>query len=1075
MAEQTTDQQPVIQAPSIEIPDPVSTIVEPVRNDKVAFSDLYNQLNTEQKEAVDTIEGPVMVIAGPGSGKTQILTLRIANILRTTQMNPRNILALTFTDSAAANMRKRLVSVIGPAAYGVGIYTFHGFANSIIAEFPYKFQFARELEQIDEIEQIEIIEKLIDSLELQDLRPPRAPYHYTSEIIGRIGDLKNENISPQDLTKITTGEIDRLQNDPESIHEKGAHKGKMKAAVVDEIKQLEKCRELAMIYAAYQQKLLEKGLYDYADMILFVVKQLEEDAELKAYYQERFQYILVDEYQDTNSAQNRLVELVADFFESPNLFVVGDDKQSIFRFQGASMANMLAFYRKYPEMRVISLQRNYRSNQTILDVSHKVIEQATERITRHIDGISDELIASNPRFTPSSLTGSDSALDRGSVVLQSDSIPDQDTTPPVRNDNVVTPVSLTVFSSQETEQYWIAQKIKQLIEQGSVPEEIAIIYKENREADAFADLLGRLNIAFSLERGSNVLVDTDIRRILTMLRAIADPLDSRAVFEFLHYDFTDIDKLDLLRLTAYRAVNRATLIETLDAISQGAAEIKLDNTEAVTSRYQQLAAWRVASANSSMPEFIEAVIRESGLLNQILESSTKIDRLHRLRRFFDEVKKLATKDPLLTLEKLLDYFDLLISNHIQLVPPPLDTGAGEGTIRLMTAHKAKGLEFEHVFLPNLIDKHWGNASRRSSLKLPANLISHINTNKDEKNEDDRRLFYVALTRAKQCLYLSYAKRKNGKELLPSQFLAEIGEEGITRIDTETSEIQAGAHLLTLFSPIEEVQFNEQEAEYLRQLIREQPITPTGLNNYLHCPKGYLYKNLLRIPTAKSASQGYGTAIHAAMQAFFIQHKATKHVPELDYLLQAFRDALTKEILSPVDFEAFLRKGTAVLTHYFEQHLRSVTPTVAVEYAFDPHHIIISSEAGDIYVTGKLDKLELLDGPTNSVRIIDYKTGRARSRNEIEGKTATADEDYKRQLIFYQMLSELDKQFPYKVKETGLAFVDDDERFTTEIFEVTKEEVKDLEELIKTVYAQMLNLEFPHIEDPNRPACEFCDI
>ncbi len=1016
---------------------------------KVSFDDLYNQLNPEQKAAVDTIEGPVMVIAGPGSGKTQILTLRIATILQKTQLNPRNILALTFTDSAAANMRKRLVSVIGSSAYGVGIYTFHGFANSIIGEFPYKFQFARELVQIDEIEQIEIIENLIDSLELKDLRPPRAPYHYTSEIIGRIGDLKNENISPAELRKITESSIEQLSNDPTSMHEKGAHKGKMKAVIAEEIKQLEKCQELATIYTAYQQKLEEKGLYDYADMILFIVKKLEEDADLKAYYQERFQYILVDEYQDTNSAQNRLVELVADFFDSPNLFVVGDDKQSIFRFQGASMANMLAFYRKYPEMKVVSLRQNYRSHQSILDTAQKVIVQANERITQHIGGISDELVASNVIFTN----------DESSNLSEKN----------------YAPVCLAAFSSPETEQYWIAQKIMSLIEAGSLPQEIAIIYKENREADSFADILCRLGIAFSLERGSNVLVDIDIRRLLTMLRAINEPTDSRSLFELLHYDFSKIDGIDLLRLTAYRAKNRTSIIDVLDQLAGNTLEVTLNNPTAFQDIYKNLGEWRVASLNTSMPEFLEIVIRESGLLAQILESTTKIERLHRLRRFFDEVKKLATKDPLLNLSKLLEHFDLLIANRIQLVPSPLNTGANQGVIRLMTAHKAKGLEFEHVFLPNLVDKHWGNATRRSSLKLPFGLIGHTVSTQDEKNEDDRRLFYVALTRAKRCLYLTHAMRKNGKEQLPSQFLSEIGEDALCRIDTTASEAEAGAHLLALFSPIVEAHFSEQEAEYLRQLIREQPITPTGLNNYLRCPKGYLYKNILRIPTAKTASQGYGTAVHAAMQAFFIQHKANKHVPALDDLLAAFREALAKEILNPVDFEAFLRKGTTVLTHYFETHLRSVNPTVDVEYGFDTHHIVIPSPEGDINITGKLDKLELIDGPSKTVRIIDYKTGRARSRNEIEGKTVSADEDYKRQLIFYQMLCELDKQFPYKVKETGLAFVDDDERFTTEIFEITKEETKDLKELIKTIYAQMLSLEFPHIEDPNRPPCDFCDI
>lgn len=1012
------------------------------------FSQLYSQLNPEQQLAVDTIEGPVMVVAGPGTGKTQILTLRIANILRKTQMNPRNILALTFTDNAAQNMRKRLVSIIGPAAYGVGIYTFHSFANLVISEFPYKFQFAKELQAIDEVEQIEIIEKLIDQLPLIELRPPRAPYLYLRDCISKISELKKENVSPEQLKQLTISERERLERDPASFHEKGAHKGKMKAAIIDELKQLARCHELADIYAGYQQALLERGLYDYEDMILFVIDQFEQDSELKAYYQERFQYILVDEYQDTNSSQNRLIELLADFFESPNLFVVGDDKQSIFRFQGASMANLLLFHQRYPDMKVISLRHNYRSRQAILDGSYLVIQNSLERITQHLEGINDQLSAGNS------------------------AIPEN-----------LPPISLGQFSNPDVERYWIVQKIKQLIEEGSEPSEIAIIYKENREAEAIADLLGRLNVPFTLERGSNVLLDSDTRHLLTILRAINDPTDSRSLFELLHYDFMGMAGTDILKLMAYRAKERKSLIDVLsvlpcqcDTHRQTEQTVQFSDCQKLESAYQLVGEWRLASVTLSMPELLEKVLTESGLLKQIADSSNRIERLHRLRRFFDEVKRLAAKIPDLTLDRLLDHFDRLIANNIQLVPAPIDFEGTTQAVRLMTAHKAKGLEFSHVFLPNLIDKHWGNASRRNLIKLPVSLIGQrVTVNQEEKNEDDRRLFYVALTRAKQCLYLTYAKTKNGKELLPSQFLTELGEEVITPIETDAQETAAGAHLLALFTPMSETTFTDQEAAYLRQLISEQPLTPTGLNNYLRCPKGYLYKNLLRIPTAKTAQQGYGTAIHAAMQSFFMQHKASKFVPTLEDLLQAFKQALEKEIMSQTEFADFLRIGTQTLTNYYEKNLKTVSPTVAVEYSFDHHHVTIPSEQGDIWITGRLDKLELIDPQTNAIRIIDYKTGRARSRNEIEGKTVKADEDYIRQLRFYQLLADTDKQFPYKSVETGLAFVDDDGRFPIETFTITKEEVEDLRELIKQVYAQMLDLQFPHHEDPNRPPCEFCDI
>lgn len=1058
------------------------------------FDEFYGQLNKEQKQAVETIEGPVMVLAGPGTGKTQVLTMRIAHILRKTQMNPRNILALTFTDNAAHNMRKRLVSLIGTEAYGVSIYTFHSFANLVITEFPYKFQFARELQQLDEIEQIEIVESLIDRHKPQELRPPRAPYHYVKEIITRIAELKRENISPMQLLDLAEKERERLTSDEGSYHTKGAHKGEMKALIVEELKQLAKCQEIATLYEAYQQTLEDKGLYDYEDMILFVIKAFESDPELKAYYQERFQYILVDEYQDTNNAQNRLVEQLADFFESPNLFVVGDDKQSIFRFQGASMTNILHFYEKYPSIKVINLKQNYRSHQTILDGASEVMSKATERITDHLPGVKDELVAN--KIILQSVTASE-AKQSGLEVRSKK-----------QEARIDTPINLGVFPTIEAEQYWIVNKIKELIESGVTPGEIAIIYKENREAEVFTHLLDRLSIAYSVERGSNVLLDTDIKRLITMLRVIENPTDSASLFATLHYDFIGIDSVDLLKLMSYRAKTHKSLVDVLDslpcsckkhllsfrsseALAKGGKKsrtgsftdvrddksdkpVMLNNCQRIEKVYRKIGEWRVASANKPLLKLLEQILQESGLFRQISESPDKLERLHRLRRFFDEVKRLNLRTSDVTVRKLLDHLDRLISHGLQLVPEPFELGE-QGTVRLMTAHKAKGLEFRYVFILNLVDKHWGNATRRTLIKLPLSIVKKPAPSTLEKNEDDRRLFYVALTRAKECLYLTFASRKEDKEQLPSQFIEELGENTIKPISLDSSNKMIEAHLTLLFSPYSEATFSDQEAAYLREIITEQPLSPTGLNNYLRCPRGYFYKHLLRVPGTRTAAQSYGTAIHAAMQHFFQTHRVLKHIPGKEELTEAFRAALTKEILSKAEQEDFLRVGTKVLNSYYDKQLARVTPTVAVEYSFAPHHVTLPSPQGEIVLTGIVDKLELINPKTNSVRAIDFKTGRVRSRNEIEGKTATADEDYKRQLVFYQMLSELDRQFPYRMVETALAFVDDDCRFTVEKFTISREEVESLKDLIRNVYAEMLKLEFPHFDDPKRPACDFCSL
>lgn len=1025
---------------------PIKSIKKTARQS--LFDKLYSQLNPQQKQAVDTIEGPVMVIAGPGTGKTQVLTLRIANILRKTQMNPRNILALTFTDAAAQNMRRRLVSIIGPNGYGVAIQTFHSFANLVISEFSYKFQFAKELQSIDQVEQIELVESVLDRLPLEELRPPRAPYHYLREVISQISVLKRENFGPKDLRQLANSESERLTKDPVSYHEKGAHRGKMKAAISEELKQLARCQELSNIYEEYQRLLIQRGRYDYDDMILFVIHQFENDPELKAYYQERFQYLLVDEYQDNNNSQNRLVELLADFYDNPNLFVVGDDRQSIFRFQGASMANLVLFYQRYPQIKVINLPINYRSPQVVLDHSQQVINQTNERLSQFISNFDDRLVAHK-------VAAGDNA-----------------------------PVALGAFASPDTEAYWIVTQIKKLVEQGTNPHEIAIIYKENREAELFSQLLSRQGISFSLERGSNVLADIDTQRLLMLLRAVAQPTDSQALFSVMHFDCSGINRTDLLKLMALRVKNHQSIIDVIanlpcncqrHAKKDEIERISLNECGKIDSFLDQLAAWRSAANNQVTPDVIEQILRESGLLRQITDKPDRIECLHRLRRFLEEARRLNIKQPGLTLDQWLDYIERLTQHNLQLVPESLPISDQLKSVRLMTAHKAKGLEFEYVFMPNLVDKHWGNATRRQLIKLPGSIVPRPLAAQNERNEDDRRLFYVALTRAKQQVYLTYATTQEGREQLPSQYVAELDKGKLGAIDAKTASSQAGQHLLAWFSPVNYALFSDQEQEYLSQRIKEHALSPTGLNSYLRCPRDYFYKHLLQVPSPRTAQQAYGLAVHSALGGFFSEHKATHNLPPVGDLITDFVASLQQQGLSTTEYQAFETTGRQVLTAYYDKHCRVVSPTVMVEYSFASHHVVLPGPDGDILLTGILDKLELVDPQQNTVRIIDYKTSRARSRNEIEGKTLHSLGNYKRQLVFYQLLSELDPQFPYKVTELALAFIDDDGHFPIERFTITNQEKEELKAQIRDVYRELQSLEFPHRNDPQGWPCDLCSL
>ena len=346
------------------------------------FDQTYNMLNEAQRQAVDAIEGPVMVVAGPGTGKTQILTLRIANILRLTDTEPESILALTFTEAAVANMRKRLAGLIGSAAYRVKIATFHGFANDQIQSYPEFFPNIIGASAMTDVDQLEYIRQVILDTELDVLKPFGDTFLYVRPIISAINTLKREGVTPNHFHSLVAREQESFDNLEDVYYEKGAHKGKMKGKYQALQKKIVKNAELARVYEAYQDAIRGAKKYDFSDMIIELVQALANDQEFLLTLQEHYQYFLVDEHQDTNNAQNQLLELLANFHASPNLFVVGDEKQSIFRFQGASVENFFYFRDRYPDAQLVTLTDNYRSTQAVLDSGESLIAGAVPLVAQ---------------------------------------------------------------------------------------------------------------------------------------------------------------------------------------------------------------------------------------------------------------------------------------------------------------------------------------------------------------------------------------------------------------------------------------------------------------------------------------------------------------------------------------------------------------------------------------------------------------------------------------------------------------------------------------------------------------------
>ena len=399
------------------------------------------QLNLQQQLAVDTIEGPVIVVAGPGTGKTQVLALHIAHILSKTDTQPDAILALTYTDAAAKNMRQRLISTIGSAAYRVRIQTFHSFCDEVIKDYPEYFPLQPAAQILSDLEKIKIWRHLLKTLDLHELRTPASAFHYLKDIAKNITDLKKEGLSPSDFKKL----LAKLEvtGPPKALHYGGWTKW------------LAKMRELQLIYDHYQKQLAKKNFYDYEDMIMMVLQAFSSHNDLLLNYQENILYFLVDEYQDTNSAQNKVVNLLATYWgEVANLFVVGDPWQTIYRFQGASLENVLEFTQKYPSARKIVLEHGYRCSQNIYDGVAKLINKPALKSASKTMGPKIKLV----------------------------------TTP----DSTI-------------EAIFVAEEIKKLLQQGEKAADIAILYKQHQDANAVKETLTAWGIKFDLSKGRNLL------------------------------------------------------------------------------------------------------------------------------------------------------------------------------------------------------------------------------------------------------------------------------------------------------------------------------------------------------------------------------------------------------------------------------------------------------------------------------------------------------------------------------------------------------------------------------------------
>lgn len=968
------------------------------------FQSVYNSLNEQQKLAVNTIEGPVMVIAGPGTGKTQILGARIGKILLETDTRPENILCLTYTDAGVIAMRKRLLSFIGPDAYKVNIYTFHAFCNDVIQDNLSLFE-KTALDPISDLGRIELFRELIDSFpKNHPLKRYRGDVYYEIHNLQSLfSTMKREGWTPDFIEKNIDAYIADLPNRDEFVY-KRAYKdfkaGDLKRDAIEaEKEKMEKLCAAVHEFDRFQKMMRARNYYDFDDMINWVINAFETNAPLLSQYQEQFLYILVDEYQDTSGTQNRLVELLISYWDQPNIFVVGDDDQSIYRFQGANIENMSRFTEGYKaSLFTVVLTSNYRSTQPILDVSKSLIERNKERLIGKLPGLTKDLISSNTKY------------------VNIDHLP-----------------SLREYETQRQEMIDITLQVEKLIASGTEPKNIAIIFKENKYGEELAQYLKLRNVPYYSKRSLNILQIPLANKIIQVLKFLANEHDipysgDALLFEMLHFDWFQIPSLEIAKLsieadnTKFSQDKKSLRLLLAEKANAPARDLFNNGIHPNLRKASGIIEQLIADvSNTTLQNLFESIVRRTGALNTIMQSPEKHFELEVLTGLFNFVKEETRRNPTMHVAEFVRTIELMEKESLSL--PLVQVSGNDKGVNLLTAHGSKGLEYEHVFFASCNACFWEKKRKPGGgYSLPDTMFS-TSTGNDE--EELRRLFYVALTRAEQHLHISYHRFKNdGKEEEPSRFIAEITE----LHELPVQKIFVDEEVLAQFTIL---QFEENvqpeieriEFDYVSRLLEKFALNVTALNNYLKCPLQFYFQNLVRIPSPKNEATEFGSAVHHALEHLFRKMQANNEtfpsveefISDFEWYMKRHRESFTLE-----QFNRRMEYGREVLSNYYNQYINNWRTIVTIERN-------VKNVFNAIPIKGKMDKLEF-DG--KNVNVVDYKTGdpdKAREKLQPPNEKNPLGGDYWRQAVFYKILIDNYENKDWKVVSSEFDFVEPDKK------------------------------------------------
>lgn len=904
------------------------------------------QLNPSQQQAVTHTGGPMLIVAGAGTGKTRVITSRILHLLLEEKVPSSRILALTFTEKATEEMIARVDEAMPLSYEEVTMKTFHGFCETILRERGMEIGIDPGYRLLTQADQWLFLKKHLFELELDYYRPLGNPNKFLHTLLGHFSRLKDEDIQP-------AAYIEYAQN---ALQEALDDAGREDAA---------KMLEVAQAYDVYQRLMLQNNCLDFGDLQFYALRLFEKRPSVLREFQDRFQYLLVDEFQDTNFAQNKLIMMLAE--QRRNLTVVGDDDQSIYKWRGASLSNIYLFEKRFPEAIKVVLTDNYRSAQAILDAAYHVIQNNNPDRLEAQAGIDKRLVA----------RGVEGALQAGTEAAASDTS--------VGDSSSDGAVEVRHFSHYLQEVGGVVDSIQELARSGIPFREIAILVRANQHAAPFVDALEEAGIPFSVRDTQGLLRFEEIKDLVALLRFVARPQDDVAFFRLLSLPLFNIPMAEVLQAVEKARTSgfKPLFYHLRDALQEGKQTLPgLQLTSPFAPAFELFNTLLNQSRNRSVTAVLGEFLNRSGYVKVLTEvdSTENGEKIQHIADFLELAKNFGDEGPELPARAFLEYLDSLqeATGGIS-----ASQAAENDAISVLTVHSSKGLEFEHVFVPSLVNQRFPSTRRSDPMEIPRALLKEELPETDMHLQEERRLFYVACTRAKRGLHLSYSDAYEGsKKWKLSPFVAEILASGKARETGDLSEpADARQH--------QSLKKNEPDSPMTQRIMHVpessvNQLSYSKLDAFTTCPLKYKFRYYFKIPTPQAHAANFGSSVHNTVNRFYEELKAgalsggssagaqsagssTRAQPRLERLKELYEQCwINAGYESKGHEQARKKQGLQIMERFFarEQEQGFKLPAF-LERSF-------RLKIGSVAFTGRIDRIDKLEDGTYEV--VDYKTG-----------------------------------------------------------------------------------------------------